>query len=186
VSERVAGIFVGGKSTRMNGRPKGLLPSPEGRPIVERWLTLCEGLGLPCVLVGDATPYAALGVGSVADVRAGAGPLAGLVALMRARPAEHVLSLACDMPLVTATLLERLAFSEPDAAALAPRRDGLFEPLFARYDSARVLAAGERQLAGEDHSLQRLLKSVDARTLFMRDDEWPALADWDEPGDLPD
>lgn len=176
-------IFVGGAATRMGGRPKGLLPAPDGRSIVERWRDLAAEVGLPVVLVGDARAYAHLGIESVADGVPDAGPLAGLCALLRARPEPRIIAVACDMPFVTVQLLRRLAGTDCDAAVLAPRRDGRYEPLFARYDGARVLPLAERQLAGGDRSLQKLLRDAGADDFILSDDEWPLLADWDEPAD---
>ena len=178
----LVGIFVGGASRRM-GHPKGLLRTPSGRTIVERWQALAAELGLPAVLVGDSAAYGRLGVESVADVRPGAGPLAGLVGLLRTRDAAEVIAVACDMPHVSAPLLARLAFSPAEAAVLAPVRDGRFEPLFARYECARVLPLAEAQLQTDDFSLQRLLRAAHAQSLELGDDEWPLLADWDEPAD---
>ena len=177
----VLGVFVGGASRRMGGRPKGLLRAPTGETIVERWRDLAHTIGLPWVLVGDATAYAHLGMESIADAYSGAGPLAGLVALLRARPQAHAVAVACDMPYVTAPLLERLVFAETDAPVLAPWRDGRYEPLFARYESARVLPLAEAQLGGGDQSLQRLLRAAGAKAFALPEAEWPLLADWDEP-----
>jgi molybdopterin-guanine dinucleotide biosynthesis protein A len=187
VSEETAApllaIFVGGASSRMGGRPKGLLRTADGRSIVERWRDLGAEVGLRSVLVGDAHAYAHLGVENVGDQVAGAGPLAGLCGVLRTRSDTQIIAVACDMPFVTAALLRRLADSESDAPILAPRRDGRYEPLFARYDRARVLPLAERQLAGGDRSLQKLLRDAGARDFVLSEDEWPLLADWDEPAD---
>jgi molybdenum cofactor guanylyltransferase len=178
-------IFVGGASRRMGGRPKGLLIAPTGESIVERWRALATAVGLPSVLVGQAGAYAHLGMETIPDEIPEAGPLAGLVALLRSRPDVQVLAVACDMPYVTADLLSRLAFSESDAAVLAPWRDNRYQPLFARYERARVLPLAERQLAGGDRSLQKLLRDAGARAFSLSAEEWPLLADWDEPADAP-
>jgi len=180
----VVGLFVGGAARRMGGAPKGLLTAPGGETIVERWRTLCGTVGLRCFLVGEADAYARLGIERIADARPGAGPLGGLVGLLRAQPTAPVVAVACDMPFVTEALLRRLAFSTSTAAALAPWRDDLFEPLFARYDPTRVLPLAERQLAGDDLSMQRLLRGAGAERLPLSSDEWPLLADWDEPSDV--
>jgi molybdopterin-guanine dinucleotide biosynthesis protein A len=182
-STLVAGIFVGGASSRMGGRPKGLLATPSGPTIVERLRALCESISLPAVLVGASEAYAHLGLPAVADAAPGAGPLAGLVGLLRTSDADAVVALACDLPYLTAALVERLARSPSTAAALAPLRDGRYEPLFARYDRARVLPLAEAQLATGDRSLQRLLRAAAAEPFPVADDEWSLLADWDEPGD---
>jgi molybdenum cofactor guanylyltransferase len=179
-------IFVGGAASRMGGKTKGLLPTADGRSIVERWRDLATQLDLRPVLVGDARAYAHLEMDSVGDEVTGAGPLAGLCGVLRTRADAQIVAVACDMPFVTAALLRRLAFAESDAAdapILAPRRDGRYEPLFARYDRARVLPLAERQLAGGDRSLQKLLRDAGARDFGLSEDEWPLLADWDEPAD---
>ncbi len=179
----VLGIFVGGASTRMGGQPKGLLRAPDGASIVQRWRALAATVGLPSVLVGDAGAYAHLGIETVADERPGAGPLGGLVGLLRSRSEPQVVVVACDMPHVTAALLKRLAFAESSAAILAPLRDSRYEPLFARYDRARILPLAARQLAGGDRSLQKLLRDAGAQPFILSEDEWPLLADWDRPAD---
>jgi molybdopterin-guanine dinucleotide biosynthesis protein A len=176
-------IFVGGASSRMGGHPKGLLRGSDGVAIVERWLSLATTVGLSSVLVGQAPAYAHLGIEAVADERPDAGPLAGLVGLLRSRADAQVVAVACDMPHVTAALLKRLAFAPDGPAVLAPWRDDRYEPLFARYDRARVLPLAERQLAGGDRSLQKLLRDAGALPFALTDEEWPLLADWDEPAD---
>jgi molybdopterin-guanine dinucleotide biosynthesis protein A len=178
------GIFVGGASRRMGGAPKGLMRAPDGRTIVERWRALAGELGLPAVLVGDRGDYAGLGLEAVADARAGAGPLSGLVGVLRARREARLVAVGCDMPHVTSALLARLAFAPSLAAVVAPARDGRFEPLFARYDRARVLPLAEAQLDTGDLSLQRLLRAAGAETLDLDAGEWPLLADWDAPADV--
>ena len=51
-SSVLAGIFVGGASSRMGVPAKGLLPAPSGeRSLVERWQTLLVRMELRCVLV---------------------------------------------------------------------------------------------------------------------------------------
>jgi molybdopterin-guanine dinucleotide biosynthesis protein A len=178
-----AGIFVGGASSRMGGRPKGLLATPSGETIVERLAALCAESGVPAVLVGAAGAYERLGLPAVEDPVIGAGPLAGLVGLLRATRTDQVIALACDLPYLTGDLLGRLARSPSTTAALAPVREGRYEPLFARYERARVLPLAEAQLETGDRSLQRLLRAAHAEPFPLGDDEWPLLADWDEPAD---
>jgi molybdopterin-guanine dinucleotide biosynthesis protein A len=180
----LVGIFVGGLSTRMGGYPKGLLRAPTGEPIVERWRALATAVGLPSVLVGDALAYAHLGMETISDEQSGAGPLGGLVGLLRSRSDARMIAVACDMPHMTEPLLRRLAFAETDAAALAPQRDGRFEPLFARYERERVLPLAEEQLGSGDRSLQRLLRAVEAEPFALSHEEWALLDDWDVPPDI--
>jgi molybdopterin-guanine dinucleotide biosynthesis protein A len=101
-------IFVGGASSRMGGRPKGLLVGPDGLPLVVRLASLLSGVGVPCVLVGEHPAYAHLGLATVADAAAGAGPLGGLVAALERAGSGVLVALACDMPFVTPALLRAL------------------------------------------------------------------------------
>jgi molybdopterin-guanine dinucleotide biosynthesis protein A len=180
----VAGIFVGGPGSRMGGVPKGLLRGPDGVTLVERWRALLDALGVEVVLVGSAGPYASTGLPALADEPAGIGPLGGLVALLRRAGPRTALALACDMPFVSRGLVERLLGAPTGPSVVAPRRDGLWEPLCARYDAARVLPAAAAHAASPYHSLQRLLESVGAAELPLGPGDREDLRDWDTPDDV--
>jgi molybdopterin-guanine dinucleotide biosynthesis protein A len=105
----------------------------------------------------------------------GVGPVGGLVALLREGPAVVV---ACDMPFVTDALLRRLVAAPVQAPIVAPRRDGRWEPLFARYDVS-VLPFARSRIAHGQLGLQGLLDEGGAAELPMEANEWAELADWD-------
>src|SRR5262245_17154452 len=116
------GLFVGGRGLRMGGVAKGLLTLPDGETVIGRLLRVCAQAlpGSTPVLVGEAAAYAALGLRAIADAPSGVGPLGGLRALLAdARQDGHAaaLVLACDMPHVSAELVQRLAHERPDALA---------------------------------------------------------------------
>ncbi len=178
----LGGIFVGGASSRMNGVPKGLLRAPDGETIVAHVARAMRDAGLEPVLVGKRAEYEGVGVRSIADA-ADAGPLGGLVALLDAARGEPVVAIACDMPYVSAELVRKLA-TAPDAPVVAPRRDGRWEPLFARYDASRVLDVAKARCARGELALQGLLDQVGARVLDLDADEAARLADWDRPEDV--
>jgi len=183
----LCGVFVGGKASRMGGVPKGLLLTDSGHSIVER-TARCFTSACPkgqLVLVGEHAAYAHLGLPALADAPAGIGPLGGLRALLleARRLGCPALALAGDMPLLTSELLTRLCEEQPGAAIVAPRREGRWEPLFARYDAQRVLPFVEAQLATERHGLYVLLESH-AQMLTLSADEATQLADWDTPQDV--
>jgi molybdenum cofactor guanylyltransferase len=185
----LVGVLVGGASRRMGGQPKGLLPVPgTSERIVPRLLRLTSEVlpGAGMVLVGRHPAYAALPVAALEDARPEAGPLAGLVALLRAAKAEgrrEALLLASDLPHLTGELLRRLAAFELDSRALAPRIEGRYQPLFARY-SVEALDLAEEALRQSDRSLQGLLRRLDARVFPLASTDHAALVDWDEPADM--
>jgi molybdopterin-guanine dinucleotide biosynthesis protein A len=178
----VAGIFVGGRGERMGGAAKGLLVGPDGRPIIEHLRDVLTGLGLEVVLVGKDPRYAPLGLPVVEDEPAGIGPLGGLIGLLRHADDRPVVAIACDMPFVDAPLLTRL-LEAPPAPVVGPRRDNLWEPLFARYDPEKVLPSARARASKGQRSLQGLLDAVGAQELPVSEEEWPRLRDWDTPSD---
>lgn len=181
----VAGIFVGGRASRMGGLAKGLLEAPSGGPIVVRTRRLVESIGGECVLVGAHPAYAELGVGVVADDPGAEGPLAGLLALLALAGERVALALACDMPFLERPLLERLLHEEAGAPVVAPRRRAadkgreVWEPLFARYDARAVLPVARALAQRGERSLQALLDAAHARPLPLGPEEEAQLEDWD-------
>jgi molybdopterin-guanine dinucleotide biosynthesis protein A len=184
VSRVVAGVFVGGAGLRMGGVAKGLLPAPGGGTLVARWVELLVPRGLDVVLVGERTEYVHLGLEVLADAPAGIGPLGGLVALLQRAGGAAALAFACDMPFVSASIVDRLLIASPGAAVLSPRRGERWEPLCARYDAPRVLPIAAARAGGRDHSLQRLLQEAGAEPLDLTATEAAELHDWDSPEDL--
>jgi molybdenum cofactor guanylyltransferase len=180
----VAGVFVGGASRRMSGRPKGLLQAPGGRTIVERMFDVLAASGIDdAVLVGACAQYEALGLPAIEDQPSGIGPLGGLVSLLRRAAGECALAMACDMPFVSSALVRRL-LDAPAAAVVAPWHDDRWEPLCARYDAARMLPIAERCVCAREHALQRVLTVAGATPLPLSGDLLRELRDWDSPEDV--
>jgi molybdopterin-guanine dinucleotide biosynthesis protein A len=177
----VAGIFVGGRSSRMGGQPKGLLELTPGLTLVGRWRALFQGLGIACVLVGESAAYAGEGVPAIADAEA-EGPLGGLLALLAHAGDRVAVAVACDMPFVSDALVTRLVEEAP-APALVARRGGRWEPFFARYDARAILPLAEASARSGARSLQAILDAVGARELALSPDEAAQLDDWDTPAD---
>lgn len=186
----VVGIFVGGQSRRMGGKPKGLLKAPENdETLVARLLRItCETLpGAHVVLVGNAEPYAALGLPAIADSPPGIGPIGGLASLLaeaEARGATQAFAVACDLPFVSAELLSHLASTSMGAPAAAFRAGGIWQPLFARYEPRAALSATRAAIAAGDRSLRSVLSRLKVAELALDDTQRRALDDWDTPEDL--
>lgn len=170
----------------MGGRAKGLLVAPPTstrppEPIVERWRTVLEARGVACVLVGApsrASAYARTGLVAIDDASGIEGPLAGLVALLDHAGEGHIVTVACDMPHIDEALVRKL-LAAPPAPAVAPRRDGRWEPFFARWD-VRAVQSRARSV----RSPSALLDAVGAHELTLTPDEARALGDWDTPDDV--
>nr|MBK7067148.1 NTP transferase domain-containing protein [Deltaproteobacteria bacterium] len=180
----LAGIFVGGASTRFGGRPKGLLDAPTGGTILDGLRGHLESLSIPWVLVGRRAEYAGLAAETLDDSPPGIGPLGGLLPLLRRAGDGHALAIACDMPFVSRELIARLAGAATEAPAIAPRRNGRWEPMFARYDARRALPLAEGRAEAGRRSVQGLLDELGASELMLSTDEQQMLDDWDTPEDM--
>lgn len=185
----ILGIFVGGRSRRMGGQPKGRLPSPStGEPLVVALATAGRAAGLTPVLVGDASAYVDLlvDVPRVPDDPSGVGPLGGLAALLDHVGEGYAVAVACDMPRVTAHVLQRVLLHPASAPVVAPRRapDAPLEPLLARYDAAAVAPVLAHALAEGVRSFQALFARLHVAVLPTDDALAEALVDWDHPDDM--
>lgn len=189
----IAGLFVGGKGSRMGGAAKGLLAAPGGQPIVVRTRSIVEALGGTCVLVGAHPAYGELDLPVLPDDPTATGPLAGLLALLAfsrrdtKKEPRSTLAIACDMPALTSDFVHRL-LTAPQAPVVAPRRHRtdrgwLWEPLIARYDPDAVLPKARAFAARGGSRLQSLLDEVGASPLALEHGDDDALVDWDTPAD---
>lgn len=166
----------------MGGAPKGLLAGPDGRTLVARWRDVFAECGVPCVLVGAHPAYADEGLTMLADVTVDAGPLAGLAALFE-RSRTIALAVACDMPFVSAAHV-RMLLDAPPAIAVAPKREGRWEPFFARYDATRARPVVDARLEAGARSLQGLLDALGCAELELGPAGGRFLDDWDTPADV--
>jgi molybdopterin-guanine dinucleotide biosynthesis protein A len=177
----IVGIFVGGRSRRM-GRTKATMLAPSGVTLVERCVMLARSIGATPVLVGRREDVPAIAE-VVDDAAIDAGPLGGLVALLDRARGDHAIALACDMPFIGEALLRRL-IDAPPAIAIAPKRAGRWEPLFARYDADRAITIARERLHRRELAMHALLDALAATELAIDETEARQLDDWDSPDDV--
>ena len=177
------GILVGGQATRMHGVAKGLLPTASGEPIVTRTARIFREAGADAVLLGGAARYADTGLASLADEPGVAGPLAGLLALLRHATTSRVFLVGGDMPFVTASLVARLGqlLDQHDAGAA---HDGeRYLPLFSAFSGDAVRQRVEDIVRDGARSPSAVLRALPAARLELGAEELTALADWDTDED---
>ena len=172
-----AAILAGGRAARFDGADKASLVVG-GRRIVERQLAALASVAGDVRIVGnDPARYADLGVVVIPDLVTGAGPLGGVyTALADARHAR-VLVLACDLPFVSAALLDRLAIESgtgEEVDAVVPRTRRGLEPLCAMYRK-RCAGAARRQIDAGDLRMTAFVaglrvRELDCRTLAAEDE----------------
>ena len=168
---RVTGVIqAGGKSIRMGGAPKALVPLG-GRSIIERVVD-AVGAVTGDVLIVTNTPalYAHLGLPMVPDVFPDHGSLGGIYSGLAAVPGDAAFTVACDMPFLSVEVVRLVASRAAEADVGIPQIAGHWETLHACYaksclgpierrlrwgrlkiigffDEVRVLAITEAQIA---------------------------------------
>jgi len=157
---RAAIILAGGRSLRMGGGHKALLPLGQGRVIdhvLARLRPQCDAIALSAN--GDPGPWRDLGLTICPDSLSGyPGPLAGVLAGMdwaAALGATRVLSVAADTPFLPPDLWDRLAMGPGLRIAASVGEDGAEKiqptiglwPVSLRDELRASLGRGERKVA---------------------------------------
>lgn len=186
----VAGILVGGASTRM-GRPKATLKLPDGQMMIERVAEAVSRAGEwidEIVVLGDCAelPPALDGCQVLSDAQPGAGPLAGLVRLLEYAGQRWSLLLACDLPLLTSSLLIRLqGAARIDCGAVAFRRmdyPKTWHACCALYHP-KLLPIAAAELRHGRRSLQQVLSATEVSSLNITEEEQRMLMNLNTPED---
>ena len=164
-----AAILTGGRARRFDGRDKSAL-LVDRRTILERQLAeltqFCDDILLvtsPTAAIPAGAPAGVLrGVRLIHDRVAGCGPIGGLDAALASARHDVVVLVACDMPFVTAALLQYLAALTSEADAVVPLTARGYHPLCAAYTRA-CQAPLARRLAGRQLAMTGLLEDVRVR-----------------------
>lgn len=166
---RASFILTGGKSLRM-GTDKALLPWNQ-TTVVEHLAGIARAVAGSVTLVGEPSRYRHLGLPCLEDLRPGFGPLSGLETALSASEAAWNLILACDMPNVSAEILDRLfTCAAPSNALAVLLRDqsSQVHPLCAVYRQdclpviQRALDQGQFRLMNVAESLNPVYVDIDS------------------------
>ena len=163
---RLLGAVLAGGEGRRFGGPKGDAPVG-GMPMAARAVAALRPW-VEEVVVVSSRPLAAASARVIPDRVSGAGPLGGLDAALieaEALGLDGVFLLACDLPLVSSSLVGKVVACLGAAGAAAPARapSGV-EPLCAVYGLG-VRPSVEALLNGPDRSLHALFREVGGRVV---------------------
>jgi molybdenum cofactor guanylyltransferase len=157
-------ILVGGASSRM-GRDKSRLMLGS-QTTVERIAEAMTDVATQVRLVGRSDDRNRFQ--SVPDLTDSWGPLGGIQAALHAAEAEWCILVACDLPFVSARLLQRLFELRSNEAesfdAVVPiQADHYAQPLCALYRRRACLDAADQSIRDGEHSPRALLDRVKTR-----------------------
>ena len=148
----LAAVLAGGAATRLGGAKATV--ELVGRPLISYPLAGLAEAGIETVVVAKADTElpATLGVPVLTEPPEPRHPLLGVVTALDHARGRPVLACACDLPLLPAVLLERLAAARPPAAVGDGRR---LHPTLALYPGDS-LAALRRAVADERPATEAL------------------------------
>ncbi len=149
-------VLAGGRGQRLGGVDKGLQPW-RGRPLVDHALARLAPQVREVMISANrnAQAYAARGARVLPDASGDfPGPLAGILAGLRAARTRWLAVVPCDSPQLPDDLFARLADGLGDAAGAVVRRGDRLEPVCCLLSTAladdleRYLADGGRKVEG--------------------------------------
>ena len=152
-------ILAGGKSRRMGGAPKALLPFGE-KTIIGRVAERLTSV-LPESLIVTNTPelYAFLGLPMVHDIFPDHGSLGGIYSGLRAASGDAIFAVACDMPFLNTGLIRAIIARAGEADVVIPNASGELQTLHALY-SKRCLDPMETLLRSERFKITAFFPEV--------------------------
>ena len=157
-------ILAGGRATRMGGVDKGLV-GIGGRPMIAWVIDALRGQVRDILINANRNhnEYATFGTAVIADGNDEfSGPLAGMLAGMRAARTPYIVVVPCDSPLVHGTLAERLLAPLIDGKAqIAVAHDGTrLQPVFAALSCGLAGSLAE-YLGGDGRKIDRWYEQHD-------------------------
>jgi molybdopterin-guanine dinucleotide biosynthesis protein A len=168
---RSAIVLVGGEAKRAGGQEKYFF-SLDGKTFIEHILGALGEVVDEIVLAArdpaQCERFSHLeGVRCVSDIRKGIGPVGGLHAGVLAAQGDLVAVVACDMPCISARVLEHLFSLMDDYDAVIPAwNPEMLEPLHAVYRRSVLLAYLEEP---GHRSLREMVASMRVRFVEIED-----------------
>lgn len=162
-------ILAGGKSSRM-GEDKGLMIF-DGKHLIVHLIDLLKPIFKDVQIITNNEEYSKFELTIRKDIIKNKGPLAGIYAGLTYSETPWNYFVACDMPFISAKVIEYLANSIKDDDLVIPFYQQYPEPLCAFYNIS-CLPVIEKQLTNGDNKIQNIfpllkLVTVEVTELFL-------------------
>jgi len=116
------------------------------------------------LLVSVHRPIPQLSLPQLCDQGSARGPIMGIATALKQVTTPWLFVLACDMPLMTASVVRMMADRRADYHAVVPSVDGVLQPLAAFY-STECLPLMASHIALGHRSLQGVIRQLKARII---------------------
>jgi molybdopterin-guanine dinucleotide biosynthesis protein A len=127
-------ILAGGKSSRMDGLDKSLLPI-NGIPLILHIVKQLEK-HFDNIIIGsnDSQKFQFLNLPVIPDLEPGKGPLMGILSCLAASETDINFITACDIPIVNTEIIHKMICNADEYDIVMPVSEkNMYEPLFAIY-----------------------------------------------------
>lgn len=169
--EGLTGILVcGGKSTRM-GTDKRFL-KVDNQPLIYRTLQVLDKRCTEVLISCNDAKLDFLTYNIIPDQFANMGPMGGIYTCLKSSSNNLNFVVACDMPMVSGNLLEKMLKIVDKQQAVIPLLNNRPQPLYGLYNKS-ITPAIKHSIDKNNFSLQSLLKQMD--TYYVEADQNDAL-----------
>lgn len=151
-------LLSGGKSLRM-GSDKAFVKINE-QPMITYPLKVLEAWCSQILISANNAKLDFLGYPVIRDEIPDIGPLGGLYSCLKQSSNEINLLIACDMPQVTGTLLDRMLCLANQHEVVVPVINQHVEPLFALYQK-NILSRIKQSIDEKRYSMRKFLSKLD-------------------------
>ncbi len=186
IGQTIGAVLNGGQSTRM-GVLKEAIRLSDGRTMIEHVISPLKEVCGKVVTVGK-NPAEEItrqyGITHLVDKKAGLGPLGGIETLLSSDLASGYLVAACDQPLLTPEILQRLLEGDPTIAHFFRPREGEIIDPFPGYFPACLLFEVERIRAEGVQSMHGFIERISASWLDLPNSLRPRIKSINTPADL--
>lgn len=165
---KTVAILAGGKSSRMNYNNKALLSYKE-ITFIEHIIKAASNYKEVVIVANDKSPYERFGVRIVEDIFKGNGPLSGIHSALKNSTTNHVLCIACDMPLTSKSLLDYMGTVSESYEVLIPKYKDRLQPLCSIYTKS-IIDNLENSINKNENKLQKLIFSLDYKVIDRLED----------------
>jgi molybdopterin-guanine dinucleotide biosynthesis protein A len=146
-------VLAGGKSTRMGGSDKSMLPV-KGLPMIQHIISQLMDQFREIIISGDPEKYGKLGHRVIPDEIKGKGPLMGVYTCLAASSTELNFVTACDIPDISTEFIQNMLWQSDGFDIVMPvNKNNYYEPLHAVYrktvlpSAAKLLEEGKLKLS---------------------------------------
>ncbi|MBW6459129.1 MAG: molybdenum cofactor guanylyltransferase [Bacteroidales bacterium] len=165
-------ILAGGKSSRMGGVDKSLLPVHGETMISYIANQLKDHFDELLIGANDPEKYAFLNLPVIPDVEKDKGPLMGIYSCLLASGNEVNFITACDIPEMNLRLIHNMINLATDFDMVIPvKENDKYEPLFAVYRKS-VAPHAERILKKDARRIIELISHAKVRLIDFTDTSW--------------